>query len=103
MMQHYNSNITKALLSLFPDVDFGPDFKTKCMSPLYSFRFLSFVFIPLSIVIAVADDVSYRVQFFENYARDHSFDPKNSDAWQAQFKETFMAAKVFVIFIYLYK
>lgn len=46
----------------------------------------------------ILDAVAKRRKFFENYAKEHSFDALNPEHWYSHSRDSLLSTKVFIIY-----
>lgn len=103
VLAYHKGSVSQALMDLFPNI---PWIKTKLF---YKCMLLSiFINIIILLVINMLNAANWsdrmRRQFFEDYAKSHSFDPLVSNNWYNQPLEriTFTKVHIFLIILFLF-
>lgn len=65
------------------------------------FYFYFFIFLFNFVLLGIWNSVEKRRMFFEKYAKEHNFDPRNPANWYLHPKEKIMLAKVSILRFHL--
>jgi hypothetical protein len=105
-MSYYKGSVPTALQALFPEISIDkqkfwaqglpPSFSLLFLSPLPLLSPLSILILPLLTHFLFLFLVSWkkRRKYFENYAKEHGFDPLVAENWYTQARSKILAAEV---------
>jgi hypothetical protein len=90
ILKYYKGNITKALISIFPDIGLDKSIlRSRKLQKTFAELFSS--------LAGFWGNLTRQKKFFENYAKENGFDSQDPQNWYTQAERKIMATKVFFL------
>jgi hypothetical protein len=104
-MFYHNGSVAKALLDLFPNIGLNAE-KLRISLRMLKFynKIVSLPSFSLLITLVKFRNIDNRRKFFENYAKEQGFDPRDPNNWYSQSTDKIITTLVhYRLFSYVYQ